>query len=160
MRLAKYSATLIAILLALAVLVLICPSLVVSQSNTRSPQFNIVIQDVLRAESAGATPEELKVLTGQLNSILSLQDKLLNPEYSNRHSQILAQISNASASVDLDAKQVQITASHRTFTAHVIAYSLAGVGALCATIVSHYAISLWRKARNKRVLQLRFVSRE
>ena len=155
----RCSSIVILILLAFALLVLVHPSLVVSQSD-QSPSFNGVIQDVLRAESAGATPEELKGLTGQLNSILNLQDELQNPEYSNRQSQILGQISNASASVDSEATQMQVTASHRTFTAHIIAFSVAGIGAVCATIVSHYVILLWKKARNKRVLQLRLVARE
>jgi hypothetical protein len=122
-------------------------------------QLNQVIQDVLKAESAGATPEEMERLAGEMNSVINLEDQLqsLSAQEAVKRSQLLGEIKTTMARVDADAKEVEITASQRTFTYRIVTYSLGALGAVLTTVVSHFTISLWRKYRVKRVLQLRIV---
>ncbi|MGA8905852.1 MAG: hypothetical protein WB661_12685 [Candidatus Bathyarchaeia archaeon] len=146
--------------IAIAVLVLFLTSpLLATQSAEAQPNLNKVIQDVQRAEAAGARPEELGKLINELNSVNALEDQLqnLNSQEADKRSQLLGEINNSLATIDIEANQIDIAASQRTFTDHMIVYSSAGVGAALTTLVSHYLSSLWRKYRGKRALQLKIV---
>ena len=138
-------------------LLIVHPTLVTSQQSP--PQLNQVIQDVLKAESAGASPEEIGKLTGELNSVIDLEDQLQNlgPQETDKRSQLLGEINNSLARVDAEANQVAIAAAQRTYTDHLVAYSVGFVGAVLATFTFHCAFSLRRRYRAKRALQLRIV---
>ena len=133
----------------------------IASQQSQSQPLNTVILDVRRAESAGAQPEELGRLVNQLNSVIDLEGQLqnLSPQEADKRSQILNEINNTLANVDTEANQIEITASQRTFTNHLVAYGLGGVGTLMATIASYCALSLWRKYRAKRFLDLKIVPR-
>jgi len=124
-------------------------------------QLNQVIRDMLKAESAGAGPDEMARLASEMNSMIDLEGQLqnLNPQDSAKRSQLLGEINAALARADADANEAEITASQRTFANRLFTYSLGVIGAVLATIVSHFTLSLWRKLRVKRVLQSRIVPR-
>ena len=130
-----------------------------SQPAVSQPSLNKVIQDVQRAEAAGAQPEELGKLVDELNSVNALEDQFqnLNSQEAGKRSQLLGEINNSLAAIDIEANQVDIAASQRTFTNHMIAYSSAVVGATLTTLGSHFLSSLWRKYRGRRALQLKIV---
>lgn len=148
------------ILLGTAGILFVHPMLIASQ-NQPHLQLNNVIQDVLKAESAGAQLGEMRKLTTELNSVIDLRDQLqnLSPQETDKRSQLLVEINNTLARVDTEANKITIIASQRTFTDHLVMYSFAGIGAVLATIVSHYAFSVWRKYRAKRALGLTIVSK-
>ncbi len=132
---------------------------VASQQSQFQSQLNTVIEDVRKAESAGAEPQELAGLINELNSVVGLESQLqnLSPQEADKRSQLLGEISSRLAHVDAEANQVQVSASQRTLTNHLIAYVFGGVEALLATLVSCWTLSLWRKCRAKRFLQLKIV---
>lgn len=146
---------------AVLVLQLFHPMLAESQPSQLQPQLNKVLQNVLKAESAGAKSEELERLIYQLNSVINLEDQLhnLDPQETGKHSQLLGEINNTLAKVDVEANQIEIIASQRTYMNHLLHYSLGGIGALVAAIASHCTFSLWRKYRAKRALHLKIVAR-
>ena len=146
--------------IAISVLVLFLTSpLLASQSAESQPDLNKVIQDVQRAEAAGARPEELGRLINELNSVNALEDQMqnLSSQEVAKRSQLLEEINNSLATIDIEANQIDMAASQRTFTAHIIVYSSAAVGAALTTLASHYISLLWRKYRGKRALQLKIV---
>lgn len=135
------------------------PLLVGSQSNQQQPQLNKIIQDVLKAESAGAQPEEMTKLAAGLNSALSLEGTLQNltPQDSSKQLQLLTQINTTLTNVDAEANQIEINASQRTLAHQLITYSLGAILALIATLILNYIISLRRTYRAKRVLRMKIV---
>lgn len=138
---------------------LIRPIPVTSQLPPSQPQLNDVIQEVLKAEKAGAQPEEMQKLGDELNSLLVLEDQLQNlaPQESNKRSQLLGEINSKLVSVDLQAKEVEAAAAHRTMTEHIVIYSFSGIAALLATIVAYSTFLLLRRSRAKRALESRIV---
>jgi len=148
-----YTVTLILLSLGF-ILLLVRPMQVSSQSPPSQPQMNNVIQDVLTAEKAGAQPDEMQKLADELNSLLVLEDQLqkLGPQEADKRSQLLAEIDDKLVSVDLQAMQIEVTASHRTMTEHIVIYSLGGFAAALATIAFQYTSLLLRKSRGKRAL--------
>ena len=150
----------ITFVIAISVLALFITSpLLASQSAESQLNLNKVIQDVRRAEAAGARPEELGKLINELNSVNALEDQLqnLSSQEADKRSQLLREINNSLAAIDIEANQITIATSHRTFTDHMIIYSSAVVGAALTTLASHYLSSLRRKYRGKRALQLKIV---
>ena len=131
---------------------------VMSQTNS-SPELNKVIQDVLKAEAAGAQPKELTRLINQLNSEIDLENQLqsLSPQEGDKRSQLQGRITNILATVDAEADQLKTTASHRTLNDHLVTYSLALVGAILVTIAFYVALSLRRKYRIRSTLRSRIV---
>ena len=146
--------------IAISILALFITSpLLASQSAESQPSLNRVIQDVQRAEAAGARPEELGKLVDELNSVNALEDQFqnLSSQEAGKRSQLLGEINNSLAAIDIEANQIDMAASQRTSTNHMIAYSSAVGGAALITLVSHYLSLLWRKYRGKRALQLKIV---
>src|SRR5208282_5040138 len=150
----------VAFILAVLVLLLLHPMPVSSQSNLQQEQMSKVIGDVLKAESAGAGPEEMGKLVAGLNSVLYLENQFenLTPQDSNKQSQLLSQITTALASIDAEANQTEINASHRTFTNHIATYSLGVIAAFIATLIIHYALLLRRRGRVKRVFRMKIIA--
>ena len=140
-------------------LLLIRPIQVTSQSPESQPQLNNVIQDVLKAEEAGAQPGEMQGLANELNSLLVLEDQLqtLGPQDAGKRAQLVSEIGSNLASLDAQASQVAVAASRRTMLEHIILYSFSGIAAIVATIAFHYTLLLMRKSRGKRALQSKIV---
>jgi hypothetical protein len=150
MRIVAVASIILALLLA-------HPMLTESPPSELETQLNRVIQDVLKAESAGAQPDELKQLIYPLNSVISLEAQLQNlgSNETQRRAQLFQEINGTLAGVDGKAKQLEVSAAQRTYTSHLVTYSLGAVGAVLAAIASHYTFSLWRRYRAKRVLQFK-----
>src|SRR5208282_2038357 len=95
------TAAFVAFVVVVLVLLLLHPVPVSSQSTLQQQELSMVIEDVLKAESAGARPYEMAKLVAGLNSVLYLQNQLenLTPQDSNKQSQLLSQITTALANV-------------------------------------------------------------
>ncbi|HKM78907.1 MAG TPA: hypothetical protein VJZ03_07500 [Candidatus Bathyarchaeia archaeon] len=144
----KSSIILLAIVLAVAILSINLAT-VKSQLNGPQSQFNLVIQDVQKAESAGANSEEMQGLVVQLNRIIELQNQ--------NSTQNQPEINGALTSIDSEANQIQTTASQRTSINHLTTYATGFIGAILATIVSHFALQFWRKYQIKRTFQMKII---
>ncbi len=143
------SIILVTIVLTLVILS-ITRTTVTSQSTLPQSHFNLVIQDVQKAESAGANPEEMQGLVVQLNKIIELQN-----QNSTQNQQ--TEINNALTIIDGEANQIQTIASHRTSINHLTAYATGLIGAILATIVSHFALQFRRKYQIKRTFQMKLI---
>jgi len=148
----------VAFLLVVLTFLIIYPAPVSSQSNLQSQQLTKVIEDVLKAESAGARPDEMAKLAAGLNDVLSLENELQTPQDSNK-AQPTSQIAVELENVDTQAKQIEIIAAHRTFENQIRTYLLAAFASFLATIIAHYALLLRRRERVKRVLRMKIVAR-
>jgi predicted PurR-regulated permease PerM len=140
----------------LSLLLLVQPALVTSQQIQPS-SMNMVIRDVLRAEMAGAQPEEIGRLAAELNSVLSLESQLQNlaPQEVGKRTQLLGEINNTLANVDAEANQFQASSSHQTFIDRTLSYVLGAVGAMLATLIFLFTISLQSRYRAKRTLRMK-----
>ena len=149
------------LVLILAMTVLLVAHLAPVTSEQIQPQrdLNKVIQDVQKAESSGAQPKELAILINQLNSVVTLEDQLQNlgQQDTDKRSQLLSEISNTLTNVDAEAAQIKTAASQRTSINRLILYSSGAAGAILVTLASHCALSIWRRIRAKRVLQMKLI---
>jgi len=150
-----------ALFFAVLLLLVIHPMPVSSQSNLQPQGLSKVIEDVLKAESAGARSSEMEKLAAGLNYMLNLENQLqtLAPQDSNRQSQLLTQINATLGNVDAEANQIEIHASHRTFRNHVVTYCLGAFAAFVATIIFHYTLLLRRRGRVKRVFKMKIAAK-
>ena len=134
---------------------------VTSQSTGQlQPHFNQAIVQVHKAESAGATPEEVARLVTLLNGALELNEQALaltRPEDAAKRAQLLAQVDEILNSVQSNATQLQAIASQRTFTNNALTYISGGIAALLLTIAYAYGVSFWRKYRVKRTFQMKVI---
>src|SRR5208282_4961238 len=144
----KSSIILLAIVLTVTILSTTLAT-VKSQSGGPQSQFNLVIQDVQKAESAGANSEEMQGLVVQLNKIIELQNQ--------NSTQNQPAINNALTTIDSEANQIQTTASQRTSINHLTTYATGFIGAILATIVSHLGLQFWRKYQIKRTFQMKII---
>ena len=129
-------------------------------SDELEPSFDEAVALLHRAESAGATSEEVAELAKVLNRALELNDeahKLTGAGNEKRRSELLGQVNEMLGNVQTDAAQLEVIASKRTLTHKVIAYTSGGISALVATIVLAYGMSFWRRYRVKRTFQMRIV---
>ena len=127
-----------------------------SNAASFNSQLNTVIQDVQNAEVSGANANEMHTMIDQLNAVLTLQNQLASVPDQDTASKtrLMGQISSNLNSIDAQAREISTIASQRTFTAHVVAYTSALVGALVATILSHYCLLFWRKSRVSRTFRM------
>ncbi len=147
------------LLITLAVIVSIFAHSVQVTAQSNSPQLNIVIKDIRKAEHAGARPKELEQLVNQLNSEIELENQLnnLTSQESIRRAQLLTEINNTLMVVDAEAMQLQITASQRTYVNHMVTYLSGLVGAIAVTIIFHFSLLIREKHRIKRALHSKIV---
>jgi hypothetical protein len=124
------------------------------------PHFNQAIIQVHRAESAGATTDEVAKLAALLNKALELNQQALaltRPEDAQKRAQFLTQVEEILDSVQGNATQLEVVASQRTFTNNVLAYVSGGIAAFIATLAYAYGLSFWRKYRVKRTFQMKVI---
>lgn len=135
---------------------------VASQSLTSQTDLNKVIQDVQKAQLAGANPDEIQKLVVQLNHVAELQNLLqtLPPENTDRRIRVLSEINSSLTTIDDEAIQLQSVASQRTSTSYVSIYSSGMVGAAVATAAYYFGCQLWRKHRIKRILRMRITAKQ
>ena len=128
----------------------------VSNATSFDSQLNIVIQDVRNAESSGADVNEMHMMIERLNTVLGLQNQIesLSDQDAASKTRLLGQINTDLNSIDAQAKEIGTIAAQRTFTAHVVTYTSALVGALVATILYHYCLLFWRKSRMSRTFRM------
>lgn len=151
------NACLLLILLAVAITLAVYPALVASQSvNT---QLSMVIQDIRKAESAGARPSEIQRLVDRMNSVSQLQDQLqnLSPQDVEKRAQLLGEINSTLSSIDGEAIQLETAVAQRTYWGHVIAYSSGVVGAVIGTVAYYYGALLYQRYRIKRTFQMKII---
>ena len=120
------------------------------------PQFSRAFVLVRRAETAGATHEEVAGLVLLLNKALRLDEEATKlPASDAQRAALLAQVDENLAAVETEANRLEVTASQRTFTNRVIAYVIGGIAAFLATLASVCTGHVWRKYRIKRTFQMR-----
>ncbi len=131
----------------IALLSLARPVNVTAQSTSDlQPFFNKVIIQVHKAESAGATANEVSALVALLNKAQDAQTR-----------GNIAQANETLNEVETKASQLETTASQRTLTSKILAYGSGGMAALLGTVAYSYGVSFWRKYRIKRTFQMRII---
>jgi hypothetical protein len=152
-------ALLAACLSTVIIALLVHPMFVVSQSTDYNTRLNTIIEDVRKAELAGARPEEINGLLVQLDSVIALQDELRSTpaQEAEKRAQLTAQINSTLSTVDAQAIQLAGIASQRSQVEDMITYSSGVIGAVIGTVVYYYGILLWRKYRIKRILRVRII---
>jgi hypothetical protein len=147
----------------LAVALLLSPRFVnvTSQPTDQlQPRFSQVIAQIHRAESAGATPDEVAGLVTALNKAVDLNEQALaltRPEDAQKRAQLLTQVDQMLDNVQTNAAQLEAVASQRTSTNTALSYVAGGLAALLVTIAYSYGISFWRKYRVKRTFQMKVI---
>ncbi len=124
------------------------------------PSFSQVIIQIHKAESAGATTDEVAKLTLQLNRALELNEQALaltRPQDSEQRAQLLAQVDQILNNLQTNATQLETVASQRTSTNNALTYLSGGIAALLATLAFAYGLSFWRKYRVKRTFQMKII---
>ncbi len=131
----------------IALLLLARPVNVTAQSaSDLQPLYNQAIVHVHRAETAGATTNEVGALVALLNKAEEEQTQ-----------GNLTQANETLNEVESKAGQLEITASQRTLTNKILAYGSRGIAALLGTVAYSYGVSFWRKYRIKRTFQMRII---
>lgn len=129
-------------------------------AQTNDALMNRVILDVLKAEMAGATPDELSGLLTQLNGVLGLQNQLQNATLGDAtKTQLQMTIRNQLASIDVEANQLSLTASHRTYMGHLTVYVIAMICAMFAAFATDYALSLNRRLKTRSILEWKITTK-
>jgi hypothetical protein len=158
---AVVSRALIIIAIMIALLLSLRPVNVASQSTGQlGPRFNQVILQVHKAESAGATKDEVASLVALLNRALELNEQALQlkgAEGTQKQVQLLTQVDEILGTVQHEAAQLEVVAAQRTFTNNVLTYVSGGIAAILATIAYAYGLSFWRKYRIKRTFQMKVI---
>jgi hypothetical protein len=144
-----------------AIVLLIHSASVISQPVSADAQLSKVIQAVRTAELSGATSDEIRDLSAQLNNLIGLQDALQSvpPQDVGRRTQLSDQINNTLTSVDMQSVELATRAAERTSVNHLVSYSAGVVGAVITTAIYHYGTVLWRRYRVKRTFQLKIIPR-
>jgi hypothetical protein len=146
-------------LLMLIIALSIPVGLVVSQTSSGLESgFNQALLQVRSAEAAGATPSELSSLVVSLNKALQLNEqamRLTDPASSQQRAQLLKQVDQILGHVHDNALALQVTASDRTSLNLILAYVGGGVAAVLGTLAYALSLSLWRRYRVKRTLQMK-----
>jgi hypothetical protein len=120
------------------------------------PQFSRAFVLVRRAETAGATHEEVTGLVILLNKALQLDEEATRlPGSDAQRAALLAQVNETLGRAETEATRLEVTASQRTFTNKIVAYATGGIAALLATIAYAYGGHIWRRYRIKRTFQMR-----
>ena len=144
--------------LTLVILVVLALPPVIAQAD--EIRMNSVIRDVLKAEMAGATPNELSGLLDQLNGVLGLQDQLRSATSAEKKAQLQLTIDNQLATIDAEANQLSLVASQRTYMEHLTVYATALIGAVIAALASEYALSLNRRLKTRSTLEWKITARK
>jgi len=146
--------TLTLALVAAAISLIVIPMLVSSQSEGIA--LSTTLQDLQRAQAAGATQTEMQRLVDELNSIVNLQTELQSMSPSDmRRDQLLSEINSTLTTVDAQAVQLESVAAQRTYLNHVYAYSLGVIGAIVGTVVYYYGLILYRRYRIKQTFRMK-----
>jgi hypothetical protein len=135
-------------------------NIISGSSDGLQPNFNQTIALVSKAESAGATSDEVAELLMLLNRALKLDEeafKLTRPDDTQRKAELLSEVDGILGNVQAKANQLEVVASQRTFTNKIVAYLSGGIAAFVATVAYSYATSFWRRYRIKRTFQMRII---
>jgi hypothetical protein len=124
------------------------------------PHFSQAIAQVHKAESAGATTDEIANLVTLLNKALELDEHaiaLTRPEDASMRAQLLRQVDAILANVQSNAAQLEAVALQRTLTNNLITYISGCVAAFIATFAYAFGVYFWRKYRVKRAFEMRLI---
>jgi hypothetical protein len=121
------------------------------------PGFNQAVLEVRKAEAAGATQRQLGGLVELVNRALELNEqalRLVDPSSAGQRTQLLGQVDQILLAVERNATQLQGAAAQRATQDRILAYIAGGIAALLATFAYALSISIWRRYRVKRTLQM------
>lgn len=141
------------------VAVALVPFVATSQTvTTIEPGFGPALVSVRQAESAGATPNEIASLVALLNKALQLNQNALklngSGEAQNR-TELISQVDQALMTVQGQATDLTVLASHRSYTNKVLTYVWGIIAAVVGTVLFAFTVSFYRNYRIKRTFQMR-----
>jgi hypothetical protein len=140
-------------------LIIFNPLVISAQQPSELSQrgFEQALAAIQVAESAGATTSEVSPLVTMLNNALQLDHEALNltpPEEGGRRTQLLAQVNQTITTVQNQANELSVVASHRNYMKKVIAYVAGVIVAALGTIVYGFAAAFYQDYRIKRIFQM------
>jgi N-acyl-D-aspartate/D-glutamate deacylase len=134
---------------------------VTSQSTGElQPNFTPVLAEIHKAESAGATTQEVANLAAPLNRAVELNEQALGltqPADAQKRTQLLGQVDQILSGVQRNATALESVAAQRTFTDTALTYISGAVAAFLATIAYVYCVDFYRKYRVKRTFQMKVI---
>jgi hypothetical protein len=119
-----------------------------------------VLAEIHKAESAGATSQEVANLVAPLNRAVELNEQALGvtqPGDAGKRAQLLGQVDQILSGVQSNATVLESVASRRTFTNTALTYISGGVAAFLVTIAYVYCVDFYRKYRVKRTFQMKVI---
>ena len=127
-------------------------------SQVSRQRFEQSFEAVLRAESAGATNQELSPLVMQLNKALELEREALtltNSTASEQRVELVSQADQILLTVKSKADQLEATSARRTYDDGILNYAWALVSAILGTLVYSLALPIYEDLRVRRTFQMR-----
>ncbi len=145
---------------ALAMLILFVPQLVATGqvSQPLLQGFGQSFEAVLRAESAGATSQELSPLVAQLNKALELDRQALtltNPTESGQRVELFAQVNQILARVHGEADQLADASAQRSYDDRILNYTWGMAAAVLGTLGYALALPFYDNLRIKRTFRMK-----
>jgi predicted PurR-regulated permease PerM len=126
--------------------------------GTLQPGFGQTINAVHRAESSGATSNEVTELVALLNKALELNGEALKmntPDQAQKQADLYTQVDQILKTIQNRAAELTTVASHRSYTNRILTYVFGAVAAVLGTIVYAFTVSFYQKYRIKRTFQMR-----
>jgi len=97
-------------------------------------------------------------LAAQLNKALELNEqaiRLTNPASAGQKAQLIGQVDQMLLNVDSGAQQLEVVAAQRTSQNRILAYLTGGLAALLGMFAYSLGLSIWKRYRIKRALQMK-----
>ncbi len=141
-------------------LILLVPQLVAigQVSQPLQPAFGPSFEAVLRAESAGAAPQELSPLITQLNRALELDREALaltNPTESGQRAELFAQVTQILVMVQMEADQLATASFQRSYDNVILNYVWGLAAAVLGTLAYALALPFCQNLRVKRTFHMK-----
>lgn len=145
--------------IAVAVILVAIQPLVTSQDmGNLQPTFGQALVAVRRAESAGATPNEINGLIQLLNKALELNREALqlnSTSQSQERQTLLSQADQTLTIVDSEAAKLTVTAARRSYYNLVLAYVGGVVAAVLGTLACVVVANIYQEYRIRRTFQMK-----
>jgi len=128
-------------------------------SESENGQLNMTLEDLRRAELAGAKPSEMEGLISQMNSVAQFESQLqhLPPQDATRRVELLEEVKNTLTSVDVQAIELAQIASQRTYVGRAVTYLTGVICAVIGTVGYYCGVMLYRRYRTRRIFRMKIV---
>jgi hypothetical protein len=147
-----------ALMIGLVVFTAFLPFTASQTTGSLQPGFGPAIEAVHKAESAGATPNEVSPLAAQLNKALELNREALRmstPDESGKRAELLAQVDQNLTAVKNEADQLAVASAQREYIDKILTYVGGAIAAILGLLIYCITVSFYAKYRVKRTFQMR-----